>query len=188
MFARDVRNQISGPEPLMASLSSLPPHVEPLNQMLYLEGKHFLPDHNLSYTDKMSMAVGVEVRVPLLDLDLIDLAARLPIRFKQRGRVGKYIFKKAMEPLLPAEIIYRPKTGFGAPIRRWLRQDLKPLVDDVLSTESLRRRGLFDPDGVHSLMDMDRRGAIDGSYPIFTLVCLELWCRIFLDRPISPIA
>ena len=169
--------------PLMATLSHLSEDVEPLNRMLYLEGKHFLPDHNLNYTDKMSMAAGVEVRVPLLDLDLIALAARLPLGFKQRGRVGKWIFKKAMEPYLPPDIIYRPKTGFGAPLRRWLRHELRPVVLDVLSQDSIEQRGLFHWRGVRQLMEMDRAGRLDGAYTIFALLCIEIWCRMFLDNP-----
>ena len=87
------------------------------------------------------MAHGVEVRVPLLDQDLVALAARLPNGMKQRGRTCKWVFRQAIEPYLPHDVIYRPKTGFGAPLRRWLRHELRPLVDDVLSAESLTRRG-----------------------------------------------
>jgi asparagine synthase (glutamine-hydrolysing) len=175
-------SSISPATPLVASLAKLPAKAHTLNQMLYLEGKHFLADHNLNYTDKMSMATGVEVRVPLLDPDLIALAARLPVAFKQRGKTGKWIFKKAMEPYLPSEIIYRPKTGFGAPVRQWLRHQLCPLVEDVLSDTSLRHRGLFDPREVQRLVEMDRLGRVDGTYTIFSLMCIEIWCRIFIDR------
>jgi asparagine synthase (glutamine-hydrolysing) len=150
--------------------------------MLYLECKHFLADHNLNYTDKMGMAAGVEVRVPLLDLELIDFAVRIPPELKQRGRVGKYIFKKAMEPYLPHDVIYRPKSGFGAPVRRWLRHELKDMVDDVLSVDSLLRRGLFEPKAVRTLVRQDREGKVDAAYTIFALTCMELWCRIFVDR------
>src|SRR2546429_8588304 len=113
--------------------------------MLALEQRFFLADHNLTYTDKMSMAVGVEVRVPFLDVDLVEHAAKIPLGLKQRGRVGKWVLKRAMEPYLPRRAICRPKTGFGAPLRRWLRNELRPLVDDVLSADTIRRRGIFDP-------------------------------------------
>ena len=168
-------------DPLIRSLSHLSEGTHPLNKMLYLEGKHFLADHNLNYTDKLSMAVGTEVRVPLLDPDLVALAARLPVGYKQRGKVGKWIFKKAMEPFLPHNVIYRPKTGFGAPLRYWLRNQLRPMVEDVLSDGSLKSRGLFDPAGVRDLVKMDRSGCTDGAYTVFSLMCIELWCRIFLD-------
>lgn len=168
-------------DPMLQTLSDLPPGEAPLNRMLYLECKHFLADHNLNYTDKMGMAAGVEVRVPLLDLDLMDLAGSLPLDMKQRGRVGKWIFKKAMEPFLPHDVIYRPKTGFGVPLRHWLQTILKPLVDDVMSDASLRSRGVFNPAAVQHLRQADQAGRVDATYTIFSMVCLELWCRQYMD-------
>ena len=168
--------------PLLESLARVPNEHAPLNRMLFLEGKHFLPDHNLNYTDKVGMAAGVEVRVPLLDLDLVRYAARIPVEWKQQGRVGKPLFKRSMEPYLPHDVIYRPKAGFGAPLRRWLQHELRPIVDDVLSESSLRARGLFDPKAVRRLVAGDRDQRFDGAYTIFALVCLELWFRRFVDR------
>lgn len=168
-------------QPLLASLEQVPQQTADLNKMLYLECKHFLADHNLNYTDKMGMAAGVEVRVPLLDLELVELAARLPVHYKQRGREGKWIFKRAMERMLPHDVIYRPKTGFGVPLRSWLQTRLKPLVDDLLSPESIRRRGIFDVAAVDALRRADQQQRIDGTYSIFALVCMELWCRQYLD-------
>ncbi len=167
---------------LVNSLLNLPQHTSKLNRMLYLDTKHFLADHNLNYTDKMSMATGVEVRVPLLDPDLIHLACQLPLEYKQHGFTGKWIFKKSMESYLPLSVIYRPKTGFGAPLRYWLKNQLKPLVDDVLSPASIKRRGLFDPKAIERLIAMDRAGTVDGAYTIFALLCLELWQKIFLEE------
>ena len=167
--------------PLLQTLTQLPAGTEPLNRMLYLECKHFLADHNLNYPDKMGMAAGVEVRVPLLDLDLVQLAGSLPINMKQRGTVGKWIFKKAMEPYLPHDVIYRPKTGFGVPLRKWLHGVLKPLVDDVLSPRSLMARGIFEPAAVNHLVTADRAGRVDASYTIFGMVCFELWCKQYVD-------
>jgi asparagine synthase (glutamine-hydrolysing) len=166
--------------PLESYLASLPPGLPPLQRMLALEQRFFLADHNLLYTDKMSMAAGVEVRVPFLDNDLVRLANALPPGFKQRGNEGKWVLKKAMEPYLPHEVIYRPKTGFGAPLRHWLRHELRELVDDTLSTEALRRRGLFDPQAVAALVADDRAGRVDAAYTILGLVCIEIWCRKFL--------
>lgn len=167
--------------PMLQTLSDLSPDESPLNRMLYLECKHFLADHNLNYTDKMGMAAGVEVRVPLLDLDLMDLAGSLPVHMKQRGTTGKWIFKKAMEAYLPHEVIYRPKTGFGVPLRHWLQTILRPLVDDVLSDASLRARGVFNPVAVQRLRQADLAGRVDATYTIFSVVCLELWCRQYID-------
>ena len=169
-------------EPLRSSLSRIPDEKDPLNRMLYLEAKHFLADHNLNYTDKASMAAGVEVRVPLLDPDLVNFATRIPPGMKQKGRVGKAIFKKAMEPYLPRDVIYRRKSGFGAPIRRWLRHELRETVEEVLSKEALKRNGLFNPVAVHRLIAMDRKGYIDGAYTIFSILCMQLWLKIFIEK------
>jgi asparagine synthase (glutamine-hydrolysing) len=135
------------------------------------------------------MAAGVEVRVPLIDRELIDFAVRIPPSCKQQGKTGKAIFKKAMEPLLPHDVIYRPKSGFGAPLRRWLHRDLRDRMEDALSAESLRSRGLFDPAAVRRLIELDAQGRTDGAYTIFALLCIELWCRLFVDASIpSPVA
>jgi asparagine synthase (glutamine-hydrolysing) len=168
-------------DPLRASLGEIPAEHDPLQRMLFLETRHFLADHNLNYTDRAGMSAGVEVRVPLLDLELIDFAAKIPASMKQSGSEGKSIFKEAMHGVLPHEVIYRPKSGFGAPLRRWLRHELRAKVDDTLNAASLRRRGFFDPQAVQALIDNDRQGRIDGSYTIFALMCFELWCRRFID-------
>ena len=149
--------------------------------MLTLEQRFFLADHNLIYTDKMSMAAGVEVRVPFLDLDLVELAAAIPDQFKQKGRIGKWVLKKAMEPYLPHDVIYRPKTGFGAPLRRWIKYDLRDLISDVLSVQSIQSRGLFNADSVHKLVADNDSGRRDAAYTIFSLLCIEIWCRKFID-------
>ncbi len=191
LLAPEVRAQLrdtSPADPLVQALGRVPAHRDRLDKMLFLESKFFLADHNLNYTDKMGMAMGVEVRVPLLDPDLVALATRLPVAFKQRGREGKWIFKKAMEPHLPHDVIYRPKTGFGAPLRTWLRGEsqLQPLQRDLLSREAIRSRGIFDPDEVAALVKEDAQGRVDASYTIFSLMCIELWCRIFLDETVTP--
>lgn len=169
-------------DPMLQLLSSLPKDTSPLERMLALEQCFFLPDHNLTYTDKMSMAVGVEVRVPFLDLDLVEFAATIPSEYKQRGRHSKWVLKKAMEAYLPHDVIYRPKSGFGAPLRRWLRVELKDWLADVLSTESLRSRGLFDPQAVQLLITSNAEGRIDASYTLLSLACIEIWCKYFIDQ------
>jgi asparagine synthase (glutamine-hydrolysing) len=168
-------------QPMLTSLERLPSDTSAMDKMLYLECKHFLADHNLNYTDKMGMAAGIEVRVPLLDMDLVALASELPAEYKQRGRVGKWIFKKAMEPYLPHDVIWRPKTGFGVPLRQWLQKRLRPIVDDALSPSSIVKRGIFDPDAVQKLLKLDREKRVDATYTIFGLVCMELWCRQYID-------
>ncbi|MFE8033058.1 asparagine synthase (glutamine-hydrolyzing) [Thiohalocapsa marina] len=172
--------------PMLAYLRDLPADTDRLERLLALEQRFFLADHNLLYTDKMSMAAGVEVRVPFLDLELVDYAARIPARFKQRGKEGKWVLKKAMEPYLPHDVIYRPKTGFGAPLRRWMRHELRELLGDLLSEDSLRRRGLFDPAAVQRLIADNDAGRVDASYTLLSLLCIEIWCRTYLDTGGQP--
>jgi len=172
--------------PILDFIRPLPSSVPPLERMLAIEQRFFLADHNLTYTDKMSMAVGVEVRVPLLDLELVEFAARVPPQFKQRGKVGKWVLKKALEPYLPHDVIYRPKSGFGAPLRRWMREELRPLVGDLLGADSLRRRGLFDPAAVQALIAANQDGRIDANYILLSLLSIEIWCRRFIDRRTEP--
>ena len=86
-----------------------------------------------------------------------------------------------MEPYLPRDVIYRPKTGFGAPLRRWMRHELREILGDLLSTQSLRRRGLFDPQAVHRLISDNDAGRRDAAYTLLSLLCIEIWCRHFLD-------
>jgi asparagine synthase (glutamine-hydrolysing) len=161
-------------EPIMTDTSSL-------DQMLALEQRFFLADHNLIYTDKMSMAEGVEVRTPFLDLDLVEFSAKIPNRLKQKSSIGKWVFKKAMEPYLPKDIIYRPKTGFGAPLRTWMQYDLKEIMEDLLSYEVVSNRGLFSAQKVEKLMKDNNLGKLDASYTLFSLLCIEIWCRAYID-------
>ena len=169
-------------DPMIEFLKDLPPETSQLERMLSLEQRFFLTDHNLTYTDKMSMAVGVEVRVPFLDLDLVEFAARIPAHFKQLGNEGKWVLKKAMEPYLPKDVIYRSKSGFGAPLRRWMRIELRDLLTDLLGANSLRNRGLFDPVAIQRMIQANDHGKIDASYTLFSLMCIELWCRRFIDQ------
>lgn len=169
-------------QPMFEALESMAPAAEPLARMLMLDSRFFLVDHNLNYTDKMSMAASVEVRVPFLDNALVDFAARIPGRHKQRGPVGKWVLKEAMRGVLPDEVLFRPKSGFGVPLRAWMRHEMRDLLEDALSPTTLRRRGMFAPAAVARLRERDRRGQIDATYPILALVCIELWCRNFVDQ------
>jgi asparagine synthase (glutamine-hydrolysing) len=152
-----------------------------INQMLYVDLKTFLPCLNLTYTDKTSMASSMEVRVPLLDHELVELAARIPARLKIKGLTRKYILKKAAEEWLPRNIIYRKKAGFSAPLRAWLQKDLRDLVEDLLSQENIEKRGLFDYRAVRRLIDDNLAGREDNNLKVFQLLMLELWHRQFID-------
>ena len=154
----------------------------PLNQLLYVDLKTFLPCLNLMTTDKTSMAANLEVRVPFLNLEMLELAARMPPDLKLRGLKRKYILKRAAEKLLPREVVWRKKAGFGAPIRSWLRGPLRPMVDDLLSQETVKRRGLFRPEEVRRIIDVNLSGREDFNLQVFQLLTLELWQREFIDR------
>jgi len=168
--------------PLLDAVRALPRDVHPVNRTLYLDARYFLPDHNLNYTDKMAMAHGVEVRVPLLSVHLARFAATLPVDQKVHGRTGKWILREAVRDLLPASVLTRSKTGFGVPLRTWLHRELEPVISDVLAPSSLGRHGLFDSPAVARLVEDDRAGRVDAAYPILAIVCVELWCRQFLGE------
>ncbi|MEK6302734.1 MAG: asparagine synthase (glutamine-hydrolyzing) [Acidobacteriota bacterium] len=153
-----------------------------VNQMLYVDLKTFLPCLNLTYTDKTSMASSMEVRVPLLDHELVEMAARIPARLKLKGLTGKHILKRAAEAWLPSEIINRKKAGFSAPVRAWLVRDLREMVEDLLSESNINRRGYFEYSFVRRLIDDNLSGREDNSLKVFQLLTLELWHRTFIDE------
>jgi asparagine synthase (glutamine-hydrolysing) len=156
-----------------------------LNQMLYLDTKIFMVSLNLNYNDKMSMASSVEVRVPFLDRELAEFAAwNIPPNLKLNGffrPTTKHILRRAMKDILPAEVLQQPKAGFAAPVDYWLANDLREMVDDLLSEANVRQRGLFRPDAVRRFVDEQRSGTEDWSMQIWQFLTLENWMRIFLD-------
>jgi asparagine synthase (glutamine-hydrolysing) len=156
-----------------------------LNQMLYLDTRIFMVSLNLNYNDKMSMASSVEVRVPFLDRELAEFAAwNIPPHLKLKGffqPTTKHIFRKAMQNVLPAEVLRQPKAGFAAPVDYWLANDLREMVDDLLSDTNIRKRGLFRAQAVRRFVDEHRSGSEDWSMQIWQFLTLENWMRIFLD-------
>ena len=156
-------------------------NAAPLNQLLYVDLKTFLPCLNLMTTDKTSMAANLEVRVPFLNVEMLKLASCMPPDLKLRGLKRKYILKRAAEKLLPREVVWRKKAGFGAPIRSWLRGPLRPMVDDLLSEDAVRQRGLFQPQEVRRVIEANLSGREDYNLQVFQLLNLELWHRQFID-------
>jgi asparagine synthase (glutamine-hydrolysing) len=153
----------------------------PLNRLLYVDMKTFLPCLNLDTTDKTSMAANLEVRVPFLNYEMVELAARMPPRLKLSGFKRKYILKRAAERILPREAVWRKKAGFGAPVRSWLRGPLRGMTEDLLSEERVRRRGLFRPEAVRKIVSQNLSGREDYNLQVFQLLTLELWQQIFMD-------
>jgi asparagine synthase (glutamine-hydrolysing) len=153
----------------------------PLNRLLYVDFKTFMPALNLDTTDKTSMAANLEVRVPFLNNEMLDLSQKIPNRLKLKGLERKFILKKACEKILPNEIIYRKKAGFGSPIRSWLRTSLRPMIDDLLSVETIKKRGLFDANEVQKIIELNQSGKEDYNLQVFQLLNLEIWMQEFLD-------
>lgn len=156
--------------------------LEYLNQMCFVDSKMFLPSLNLMYSDKATMAAGVEGRPPLVDHKVVEFAFSIPAKYKIHGLQSKYIFKKAMETLLPHEVIHRPKAPFGAPLRSWVKNGLEVLMRDLLSEERIKRRGYLNPAYVQKIIADDRTGQQDNAHRIWALLTLEMWFQIFVDQ------
>jgi asparagine synthase (glutamine-hydrolysing) len=141
----------------------------------------YLPLDVLTKVDRMSMAHSIEVRVPLLDHKLIEFAATIPPNLKLRNGTTKYIFKQAMRGMLPDEVIDRPKKGFAVPLRRWFRGQLNSFVHDLLLSDTVRQRGIFNTEYIAQLLKWHEEGR-NLDMQLWTLISFELWCREFLDK------
>lgn len=149
-----------------------------LTKMCVNDTKLFLPEHNLTYTDKATMAAGVESRPPLTDHRIAEFMFTLASHYRIRGTEQKFILKKVAERYLQNDIVYRPKASFGSPLRSWIRGALAPMVADVLSESSMKTRALYDPGEVKRLVERDRKGLEDNSLVIWTILTTELWFRM----------
>jgi asparagine synthase (glutamine-hydrolysing) len=129
----------------------------------------------LMRVDKMTMATSVEARVPFLDHHLVEYAMRLPVDLKIKGANGKYILKRALEKVLPADLLYRPKRGFGAPVREWFRGPGGEELGGMIMNSSMRSRNLFDYTFIARLLAEHRQGKHDWSFHLWALLNLSLW-------------
>jgi asparagine synthase (glutamine-hydrolysing) len=157
--------------------------LHPVERLLQLDLHGFLPDLNLNYTDKMGMQEGVELRVPLLDLRLVAFAMRVPVSQKIGLWQTKRIFRKAMAARLNRAVLHRPKQGFGVPLRAWMAGPARGLVAEMTSPRVVAARGLFDPPAVARLRNAFDQNRSDVAFILFTLVCIEIWCRQLSCRP-----
>ncbi len=153
-----------------------------LNRMLAVDAETQLPDDLLLLTDKMTMATSLECRVPLLDHELVELAACMPEEVKIRGGRLKHAMKEALAGLLPADILNRNKRGFGTPMGAWLKGDLAPVLRRLLSEPVVASRGLFDYGEVRRLIAAHEANRVDGTDQLLALMNLEIWSRIYLDK------
>jgi len=160
--------------------------ADPIGQLLYVNIKTYLPGDLLVKTDRMSMANSLEARCPFLDQELLEFAACIPTALKLRRLATKYILKKALKEQVPQEIIRRKKHGFGVPVGRWFRTDLKSYVREVLlGAEALRRR-YFNESAIRRLIDEHQSGTRDHGHKLWALLTFEIWHRIFIDQNMTP--
>lgn len=155
--------------------------LENIDKILYLDLNVWLPDDLLMKKDKMGMATAIEARVPFLDYTFVELAFQIPSRMKVRRLSTKYILKRAMERLLPKEIIYRKKEGFPTPISGWMRGELKDFTMDTLCSPEALGHGLFDKKAVRRLVDAHMRGTEDHNRLLFPLLNFEIWHKLFFS-------
>ncbi len=181
LFTEEIKKHLHLREPYFFfehMLEKIPEEKNALNQMLFWDIYSFLL-HNLNYTDKMAMSAGVEVRVPYLDKELVELTVHMPPSLKMKGRQTKYILKKLAERYLPEEVIYRPKTGFGAPVRTWVKTDMQQMIQERLSGPAFTATNIFKPEAIQQLISDNASGKTDAGYTIWALLAVESWVREF---------
>jgi asparagine synthase (glutamine-hydrolysing) len=159
------------------------PQGDPLARSLYLDFKTWLADDGLVKVDRMSMAHGLEVRCPLLDHRVVELAARVPSRWKLSNGTSKLLLRRVAARRLPAEILERPKRGFAPPISRWLREDLRDFSRDLLLGPGAVGGALFDRRAVERLLDDHEARRIEAAWPLWSLLMLEVWGREVARTP-----
>jgi asparagine synthase (glutamine-hydrolysing) len=178
LFQKDFQNQLAGYD----SIEVLRHHYDradtedPLSRIQYVDIKTYLPDDILTKVDRASMAVSLEVRAPLLDHKLMETVARIPSSLKLRGREGKYIFKKAMEPELPHDILYRSKQGFAVPLAHWFRNELKDMAREAIFGV---KDGILDPKYLEKIWTEHQRGTFDRSAYLWSALMFRKWQQGF---------
>jgi asparagine synthase (glutamine-hydrolysing) len=184
LYTGDFQAQLRAADSRLPSFQDLAARIssrEPLDALLYIDSKTYLPGDILTKVDRMSMAASLEARAPLLDHKLIEFVTRIPARLKMKGNETKHIFKQAIADFVPAEILNRPKQGFGVPIQQWINQQLRGRIRETLTGSRARSRGLVEPRYVHLLLDEHERNRRDHSTQLWALFMLELWQQTFQD-------
>lgn len=150
-----------------------------IEQMQFLDINYYMAEDILTKVDRASMAVSLEVRAPFLDPRVAQFAASVPLEYKLKGNKGKYILKKAVEPLLPKEILHRPKKGFGIPIAEWLKGRLNPLMHELLDAKRLKEQGLFNAEFVQKMIKEHETNIASHHKQLWTLLVFQLWYQKF---------
>jgi asparagine synthase (glutamine-hydrolysing) len=186
LLSDDFRSSVrdgSDPQRMMLAYLDEKRGLDPLSQLLYLDTKTYLAGDILTKVDRMSMLTSLEVRVPLLDHELVEWAASLTPRWKMRGNQQKYILRKLAERVgVPQEVLNRPKQGFALPLVHWMRNEMKDLIQTILLEPRTLQRGYFNPAAVRHILDEHFRGRRNQSGAIWRLLIFELWHRNFLER------
>jgi asparagine synthase (glutamine-hydrolysing) len=190
LYAADFAAEVRDADPFVSLRIAYDscPSPDPLDCALYVDVKTYLADDIMTKVDKMSMAVSLESREPLLDHKLLEFAATVPTSLKLKNGRSKYLLRRLLERRIPKSIVDRPKHGFEAPTGEWLRGPLAPMVDDLLLDGRLRGRGIFDDREVTRLWREHRTRASDHRHRLWSLVMLELWFRQFVDGSARPAA
>ncbi|MFC1701022.1 asparagine synthase (glutamine-hydrolyzing) [Patescibacteria group bacterium] len=147
------------------------------NRLIYLYLKNYLQDDILVKVDRASMASSLEVRAPFLDYQLVDFINSIPLKYKLRGWQSKYLLKELMKDKLPKNIVYRSKKGFGIPVAKWIKADLRDFVLDIFSKSKIEREGIFNYDYINKLIIEHFSGRKDNHKTIWTLLIFETWMR-----------
>jgi asparagine synthase (glutamine-hydrolysing) len=184
LYSPDFRRTVRHADPLATfrDLYARCTSTDPVDRALYVDVHTYMVDDILTKVDRMSMAVSLEAREPLLDHRLLEFAARVPTSLKLREGRGKYLLRKVLDRRIPRAILERGKHGFEAPIGEWLRGPLAPMTGDLLCDGRLRERGLFNDREITRLWREHRAGDADHRHRLWQLVMLELWFRQFIDR------
>jgi asparagine synthase (glutamine-hydrolysing) len=167
---------------LQSHLDHIPESWDDGNRFSWLDVETFLPDNLLEYSDKMSMAWALELRVPYLDPRVVELAFRIPFKFKLNGAGSKVILRRAFADLIPPENLRAPKKGFNVPLGKWMRTKLDRYFDELLPRDYVRREGVFDHDYITHLREEHRRGRRDNGYELFAILIFDAWYRKYITR------
>jgi asparagine synthase (glutamine-hydrolysing) len=186
LYTFDFRSQLPEVDWVTRQFHTLAASVtsgDAVDSLLYLDSKTYLPGDILTKVDRMSMAVSLEARAPLLDHKLIDFVTQIPARLKLKGAETKHILKRAVSDLVPEEVLNRAKQGFGVPVQEWINQQLRARIRDILTDSITRQRGYLNGKYLDVLLDEHERGRRDHSTGLWALLMLELWQRRFVDGP-----
>lgn len=190
LYTAEFREQLAGNDAgrWLRETLSREPRLDAVDAVLRADLLMYLPEDLLAKVDIATMANSLEARSPLLDHRLVELCASLPSDYKLHGRTSKWLLRQVMRDRLPADILHRPKMGFGVPVGEWLRGELRPLLEDTLLSARARARGFFEPLAVRALVDEHLSRRADRTAHIWALLMLEMWFQTCVDAQPSAVA